>query len=59
MSTGDVIEIILNGETVTALVLLASEKSAILDLCDGSVPFVSDIDELVSARVFTPFAVAA
>jgi hypothetical protein len=51
---GAVIEIEHDGEAVTALVLLAGEESAILDVCDGSTPFVVRYDELGSFRVFEP-----
>jgi hypothetical protein len=39
---------------MTALVLLASEESVILDPCDGRTPFVVRYDELGSYRVFEP-----
>jgi len=51
---GAVIEIEHDGEAVTALVLLAGDESAILDMCDGSTPFVVRYDELASFRVFEP-----
>ena len=51
---GAVIEVDLNGETVTALVLLAGDDMAILDLCDGTTPFVVRYDELHELRVFAP-----
>jgi hypothetical protein len=51
---GAVIEIDHGGEPVTALVLLASDELLILDVCDGSTPFVIRYDELGSFRVFEP-----
>ena len=56
LETGDVIEIVRDGESVTALVLLASEEAVILDPCDDSVPFVLKRDELVDYRKFEPAA---
>jgi hypothetical protein len=56
LETGDVIEIARNGEHVTALVLLASEEAVILDVCDGSIPFVLERDEVVDYRKFEPAA---
>lgn len=54
LETGDVIEIDRDGETVTTLVLLATETAVILDACDGSTPFVVTVDELDSYRKFEP-----
>jgi hypothetical protein len=54
LETGDVIELDRDGEPVTALVLLAAEEAVILDLCDGSTPFVVRLDELVDYRKFEP-----
>jgi hypothetical protein len=51
---GAVIEIEHGGVAVTALVLLAGDESVILDMCDGSTPFVVRYDELGSFRVFEP-----
>ncbi|CAN5362939.1 hypothetical protein BH23ACT3_BH23ACT3_14910 [soil metagenome] len=56
LETGDVIEIERNGETMSALVLLAAETAVILDACDGSTPFVVKRDELVEYRKFEPTA---
>ncbi|MEI6402396.1 MAG: hypothetical protein WCP59_09435 [Actinomycetota bacterium] len=50
--TGAVIEIDVEGEALTALVLLATPEAVILDACDGSMPFVLRLDELGSFRVF-------
>jgi len=52
IDTGDVIEINLNGDVASALVLLATDEFAILDTCDGSTPFVVKRDELVEYRKF-------
>jgi hypothetical protein len=54
LETGDVIEIDRDGEPVTALVLLANDEFVIVDLCDGSTPFVAKHDELVDYRKFEP-----
>jgi hypothetical protein len=54
LETGDVIELDRDGEPVTALVLLAADEAVILDLCDGSTPFVVRRDELVDYRKFEP-----
>ena len=52
IETGDVIEVALNGEPTSTLVLLATDEFAILDACDGSTPFVVKRDELVEYRKF-------
>lgn len=52
--TGDVVELVLNGELTTALVLLAADDSAILDLCDGTMPIVARYDEIDGLRRFSP-----
>jgi len=54
LETGDVIELGRNGDCVTALVLLAADEAVILDLCDGSTPFVVKRDELIDYRKFEP-----
>ena len=50
--TGDVIEIDVDGEAVTALVLLATPEAVILDPCDGSMPMVFRPEHLDNARIF-------
>lgn len=55
LEAGDVLEIELDGEIVSALVLLAADQAVILDRCDGSTPFVLKAEELVSYRKFDPF----
>ncbi|MGH2474109.1 MAG: hypothetical protein ACRDIL_02505, partial [Candidatus Limnocylindrales bacterium] len=54
LETGDVIELGRDGDSVSALVLLAADEAVILDLCDGSTPFVLKRDELVEYRKFEP-----
>lgn len=54
IESGDVIEITLAGEPVSALVLLATDTAVILDACDGSTPFVVKRDELLDYRKFEP-----
>lgn len=56
IDTGDVVELGDGDTVVTALVLLASEDAVILDVCDGTQPFVVRRDELVSYRRFDPTA---
>jgi hypothetical protein len=56
LEAGDVIELAHEGETVSALVLLASEEAVILDACDGTTPFVLQRDELLDYRKFDPAA---
>ncbi len=56
IETGDVIEITINGDVVSALVLLAASEAVILDACDGSTPFVLKRDELIEYRKFDPAA---
>jgi len=51
---GAIIEIDVEGEAVTAMVLLAGADMAILDTCDGTMPFVVRYDELEHVRVFEP-----
>ena len=54
IDTGDVIEITIGAEVLSALVLLATDEAVILDPCDGSTPFVLKRDELVEYRKFDP-----
>ena len=56
IETGDVIELTIGDDVVSALVLLAAEDALILDACDGSTPFVVKRDELVEYRKFVPSA---
>jgi hypothetical protein len=52
IDTGDVIEINLDGDVHSAMVLLATDEFTILDICDGSTPFVVSRHELVEYRKF-------
>lgn len=54
IETGDIVEMDIAGETITAMVLLATEEAAIFDPCDGSTPFVLKPEQLDSVRIFTP-----
>ena len=54
LETGDVIELVRDGEPTTALVLLAADEAVILDPCDGSTPFVLTRDEVVDYRKVEP-----
>jgi len=54
IETGDVIEITIGDDVVSALVLLAADEALILDACDGSTPFVVKRDELIEYRKFNP-----
>jgi len=51
--TGDVVEVEINGERVSALVLLASGDTVILDPCDGNMPFVVRPMDLVGAPIYS------
>ena len=51
-AAGDVVEIAMGGDNVTALVLLVSDAAAIFDPCDGTTPFVLPLDEMPAVRVF-------
>ncbi|CAB4697571.1 unannotated protein [freshwater metagenome] len=52
IETGNVLEVRIDGEWVSALVLLASDEAVILDLCDGSTPVVLQAEELQDYRLF-------
>ena len=52
LHAGDVIELDIEGEATTALVLLANHDLVILDPCDGSMPLVARTTELGHVRVF-------
>jgi hypothetical protein len=56
IETGDVLEIDRDGETISTLVLLATEDAVILDACDGTTPFVVRRGDLVDYRLFDPEA---
>jgi hypothetical protein len=53
--TGDVIEIDIDDQSATALVLLATHEMVILDPCDGRTPICVRTEELGTVRVFDPF----
>jgi len=50
--TGDVVEVEVDGELLSALVLLASGDTVILDACDGRTPFVVRPMDLVGAPLY-------
>jgi hypothetical protein len=52
--TGNVVELDIDGVTVSALVLLAAGDAVILDACDGSTPVVVRLADLGPVRVFDP-----
>ncbi len=52
--TGDVIEVDVEGEAITAMVLLATPEAVILDACDGSMPLVFLPEQLTRVRIFDP-----
>ena len=52
IEAGDVLEVLVDDEWMTALVLLANDDAVILDLCDDSTPVVLRTDELGDYRVF-------
>jgi hypothetical protein len=56
---GDVIELEVDGELTSALVLLTSVESLIADPCDGRVPFVLRYEQLEGVKVFRPELLAA
>jgi hypothetical protein len=53
---GDVIELEIDGEFVSALVLLANSETVIFDLCDGNMPCVARQEDLAQVRVFDGLA---
>ncbi|MEP7112635.1 MAG: hypothetical protein ABI862_05180 [Ilumatobacteraceae bacterium] len=53
---GDVIELEVDGDVVSALVLLANNENVIFDLCDGKMPFVARQQDLAHVRVFDGLA---
>ncbi len=56
IESGDVLELIRDGELISALVLLATEDAIILDACDDSTPFVVRQIDLIDYRLFSPGA---
>jgi hypothetical protein len=59
INNGDVIEVDGPDGGVTALVLLATPKMVILDLCDDSTPIVIERESLRPYRVFSDDHLAA
>jgi hypothetical protein len=53
LHAGDVIEVDIDGDSATALVLLATHEFVILDPCDGRTPIVVRTVDLGSVRVFS------
>lgn len=56
LRAGDVIELEIDGDSVSALVLLANSETVIFDLCDGNMPCVARQEDLSSVRVFNGLA---
>ena len=56
LRAGDVIELEIDGESVSAMVLLANSETVIFDLCDGSMPCVARSQDLANVRVFNGLA---
>lgn len=52
IEAGNVLEVLVEGEWVTAMVLLANDEAIILDLCDDSTPVVLRAEELGEYRLF-------
>ena len=53
---GDVIELEIDGDVVSALVLLANNENVIFDLCDGNMPCVARQEDLANVRIFNGLA---
>jgi hypothetical protein len=56
LRSGDVIELEIDGDIVSALVLLANNENVIFDLCDGNMPCVARQEDLANVRVFDGLA---
>jgi hypothetical protein len=56
LRAGDVIELEIDGDSVSALVLLANSETVIFDLCDGNMPCVARQEDLSSVRIFNGLA---
>lgn len=50
---GDVIELDIEGDSASALVLLATDEFVVLDACDGRTPIVVRLEDLGPVRVFS------
>ena len=53
IEAGNVLEVKVDGEWVSALVLLATDDAVILDPCDGTMPVVVEAEDLREYRIFT------
>ena len=53
LRAGNVIEMDVDGDARTALVLLATHEFVILDACDGSTPVVVGMEDLGNVRIFS------
>ena len=53
LRAGDVIEMDVEGDASTALVLLATHEFVILDACDGTTPVVVRMEDLGDVRIFS------
>ncbi len=56
LRAGDVIELEIDGEVVSALVLLANSETVIFDFCDDTMPCVASQQDLINVRVFDGLA---
>jgi hypothetical protein len=56
LRAGDVIELEIDGESVSAMVLLANSETVIFDMCDGNMPCVARQEDLSNVRVFNGLA---
>jgi hypothetical protein len=56
LRAGDVIELEIDGDSVSALVLLANNENVIFDLCDGNMPCVARQEDLAHVRIFDGLA---
>jgi hypothetical protein len=56
LRAGDVIELEIDSEMVSAMVLLANSETVIYDLCDGSMPCVARQQDLSKVRIFDGLA---
>jgi hypothetical protein len=52
LHAGDVIEVDIDGDSATALVLLGTHEFVILDPCDGRTPIVVRTEDLGNVRIF-------
>jgi len=51
-----VIELEIDGNVVSAMVLLANNENVIFDLCDGEMPYVASQEDLANVRIFDGLA---